>query len=433
MGDGTNQKQFKHRVFSLRTLIIIGIGLSTFAIIFFQGQWSTGLESFKILILMNPENNSRTSFIGNSKHSDKICQWYFLNYTPSAWENVWFRNIEKFQNSVCEILADATNLNKTVLAVERLMELQNFGRTRTQSDKQQADELLSKMFYRQVCIDPLTKVSFQEAEVSQVIEPLIGFLRDPLSICSRIKSLPDSLYKGAGVQSKRFILLSVAAPFYIHSSRHNHKNSLEINVQSNKRNSSLLPWMYQRSKLNLLDRKLDIDMRNGQNILIDLGSSYFQRWGGDSTANAGQWFYENYKRFGVKFDRIIAFEYAPLDPKTAWNQLPDDVVPVYTLINVGVETDGKFNPWVMLKTIAKPHDHVVIKLDIDRPLIESTLINQLLHDPSINSLVDELFFEHHVTVKEMRQHWGHPPGALNTSYVLFTKLRQLGIRMHSWP
>ncbi|CAF2528213.1 unnamed protein product [Rotaria sp. Silwood2] len=413
-------------------LIIISIGLFILAIIFLQGEWLEALQPFKNYISMNFENNSRTTCFENSKNVDKICQWHFLNYTPSSWENIWFTNIEEFQNNVCERLADAQNLNKTALAVERLMELQKNGRNFTRSDKQPTDELLSKMFYRRECINPLTNTSFQEAEVSQVIEPLIGLLRDPLTICTRINSLPASVYQGSQVQSKRFLLLSVAAPFYIHSSPQN-RNSLEINVQSNKHNTNLLPWMYQRSKLNLLDKELDLDGINGQNILIDLGSSYFGNWGGDSNAAAGRWFYEQYKRFGVKFDRIVAYEYAPLDAKAAWNQLPDDVFPVYTLINVGCAATGKFNPWVMLKAIARPHDHVVIKLDIDTPAIEIPLINQLLNDSSIHSLVDELFFEHHINVKAMQAYWGRPPGTLKDSYVLFTKLRQLGIRMHSWP
>ncbi|CAF1309628.1 unnamed protein product [Rotaria sordida] len=433
MNDNVNQGKIQHQVISSKALMIIGIGLLTLAIIFVECQWLRALESLKNRILMNCESSSTTACFGNAKKFESICQWYFLNYTSSSWENIWFTNIEEFQYNVCERIADAKNLNKTVLAVERLMELQKFGRNRTQSDKQHADELLSKMFYRQECINPLTKVSFQEVEVSQVIEPLIGLLRDPLTICNRINSLSASDYEGAALQSKRFFLLSVAAPFYIHSSQQNHRGNLQINIQSNKRNTNVLPWMYQRSKLNLLDTELDIDTRNGQNILIDLGSSYFGNWGSDSSAAAGRWFYEHYKHFGVKFDRIIAYEHAPLDPKTAWNQLPDDVFPVYSLINVGCATSGKFNPWVMLKALAKPHDHVVIKLDIDTPAIEIPLMDQLLNDSSINSLIDEVFFEHHISVREMKQYWGNPPGNLKDSYVLFTKLRQLGIRMHSWP
>ena len=61
------------------------------------------------------------------------------------------------------------------------------------------------------------------------------------------------------------------------------------------------------------------------------------------------------------------------------------------------------------------------------------LYNQVLNDTSISSLIDEMFFEMHVTVNEMKPYWGTPPGQLKDTYILFTKLRQLGIRMHSWP
>jgi len=76
---------------------------------------------------------------------------------------------------------------------------------------------------------------------------------------------------------------------------------------------------------------------------------------------------------------------------------------------------------------------VIIKLDIDTPILENELIDQILNDKSISSLIDEMFFEMHVTINEMIRFWGTPSGQLKDTYILFTKLRQLGIRMHSWP
>ncbi|CAF4060583.1 unnamed protein product, partial [Adineta steineri] len=103
------------------------------------------------------------------------------------------------------------------------------------------------------------------------------------------------------------------------------------------------------------------------------------------------------------------------------------------LINTGCTETGIFNPWVMLQQIAKPEDHVIVKLDIDSFNEENFLINQVLNNSTIHSLIDEFFFEHHVSVTEMLAYWRPPPGKLKDSYILFTKLRQLGIRMHGWP
>ncbi|CAF0901559.1 unnamed protein product [Adineta steineri] len=381
-------------------MIIFIIGSLILTIIYVSHQGIIATEIFTV--------GSSTNCLINSKHTDQNCHWYFLNYTPSAWESSWTDNIEKLQNIVCETLANIDNLNKSVLAVERLVELQKFGRNQTESNKQSSDIFLSRMFYQQKYINPITNKSSKGVIVSQLIEPLIGLLRDPLSMCNRVNTLPASVYDGAIGQSKRFFLLSVAAPFYIHSSTPSPNNNVPMMITSNKRNTNLLPWMYERSKLNTLDT--ETDMRRGQNILIDLGSSYFGNWNGDTTANAGRWFYEHYKRFGIKFDRIIAYEHQALNTKTAWEY-----------------------PWTNLKAIAKPYDHVVIKLDIDTPQIEGPLINEVLNDSTIHSLIDELFFEHHITVKEMVPSWGIQPGSLKDSYILFTKLRQLGIRMHSWP
>jgi hypothetical protein len=66
-------------------------------------------------------------------------------------------------------------------------------------------------------------------------------------------------------------------------------------------------------------------------------------------------------------------------------------------------------------------------------MLENDLVNQVINDTSISSLIDEMCFEMHVRVNEMLTYWGTQPGELKDSYILFTKLRQLGVRMHSWP
>jgi hypothetical protein len=242
--------------------------------------------------------------------------------------------------------------------------------------------------------------------VSQYIEPLIGLLRDPLQICSFNGRYPGLALEGMeSLQSKYFILLGPSAPY-----------------QHFRTSTSLIaPWLYRRGS---------------QKILFDIGSSYFN--GLHNTPQMAavigtRWFYEYFHQVSLQFDRIICFEATEYSPKTYWDQIPDDLIGRLTFINKGVETTGKFNPWNILKSIAKEDDYVMIKLDIDLSLLEAEFINQILNDTSISVLIDEMFFEMHVTVKEMVPSWLTPPGTLQDSYVVFTKLRQLGIRMHSWP
>jgi len=291
--------------------------------------------------------------------------------------------------------------DKSIQALKYIIELQKL-LYQPSSNVDNADKLLSKMYYRLEC----NGSSKSPVVISQSIEPLIGLLRDPLTMCSHT-DLPENV-KIAGedaIQSKRFFLLGPSAPYQ------NYQTTTPI----------IPPWLYKPG---------------AQVILFDVGSSYFN--GMDSTAVTTstigtRWFYEYFRSKSLSLDRIFTFEATQYVPKSYWNQIPDDIIGRLTFINAGVETSGKLNPWNILKTIAKPEDYVIIKLDIDTSALEMALCNQILNDTSISSLIDEMFFEMHVTVNEMMPYWGAPGGELKDTYILFRKLRSLGIRMHSWP
>ena len=97
---------------------------------------------------------------------------------------------------------------------------------------------------------------------------------------------------------------------------------------------------------------------------------------------------------------------------------------------------AKHNPWRTLRAVATARDFVVIKIDIDNSTVEEPLASQLLADPTLAGLVDELYFEHHVLHTPMwRYGWRSNTVTNHTlvhSYALFGKLRELGIRAHSW-
>jgi hypothetical protein len=298
-------------------------------------------------------------------------------------------------------LKENDQLSKSIRALEYII---NFQKTISNEfvSSNESDELLSKMYYRLQCSNS-TKSNLI---VSQYIEPLIGLLRDPLTMCP-YNNIPANLqiHGGNAVQSKRFFLLGPSAPFQ------------NFRLQT----KSIAPWLYRPGS---------------QTILFDLGSSYFNGMTGNEVTGSAlgtRWFYEYFRSNSLKFDRIIAFEATQYTPKTYWKQIPDDIIGSLTFINTGVETTDKFNPWNILKSTAKINDYVIIKLDIDTSGLENELIQQVLNNKSIYELIDEMFFEMHVTVNEMKPYWGSPPGQLKDTYTIFNKLRQLGIRMHSWP
>lgn len=330
-------------------------------------------------------------------NKDTNCVWKFHSYIPSAWEIDWYSNIEKYQNNVCLHLAESHQVNKSIDVVRRLISLQNslFINSTTTNP---IDIHLSQMHYFQTC-------QGKTFHVSQLIEPLIGLIRDPLSMCPRLPSVPSDLYLEGefSIQSKRFLLLAPSSPF-------------QINPTFPSPIPALPPWLY---------------LPGSQKILIDIGSSYFKSRNGNTAEIGTKWFYDYFHEKSLRFDRIIAYEYQPLDTRRVWEELPADVVPIYTFINIGVEenTNGRFNPWTLLRTLAKPSDYVVLKLDIDKPPLENALIVQLFDEKNFaRDLVDELFFEKHIsTIQRSNEN------RLKDTYELFTKLRQIGIRMHGWP
>ncbi|CAF2491283.1 unnamed protein product [Rotaria sp. Silwood2] len=325
--------------------------------------------------------------------TNNSCSWKFHEYIPSAWETYWFSNIDKFQYEVCSILARSDQVNITIDVLLRIISFQKeiFD---TNSQRMSIDNQFSKMHYRGIC-------SNKEYNASQLIEPLVGLIRDPLTMCPHIPSVSSNLYLHGefALQSKRFLLLAPSSSFQIDP-------SLTINI------ASLAPWLY---------------TSGSQKILIDIGSSYFKSRN-ENTAEIGtKWFYDYFKEKSIRFNRIIAYEYEKLETRRVWDELPDDVYSIYTFINVGVEVEmEKFNPWKMLEAIAKPDDYVVIKLDIDKPPLESALMKQLLGKKNpAKYLIDELFFEKHISDNRKSKE-----DKLKDSYELFTKLRQYGIRMH---
>ena len=77
---------------------------------------------------------------------------------------------------------------------------------------------------------------------------------------------------------------------------------------------------------------------------------------------------------------------------------------------------------------------MVVKLDIDTPAIEQTIIAVLAQRPDLAALIDELFFEYqHFDFDGLDFGWGTiVQGAVDTAIGTMYRLRSLGIRAHFW-
>jgi len=249
--------------------------------------------------------------------------------------------------------------------------------------------------------DVYSKMHYKQGEVLffEYIEPLVGLLRDPLTMCGfdqRLMGTFDRLEDEQ--QSKRWILLAPSAA----------------------------------SRRHVAARR----PRTARRLLFDIGASLYSVPAGILAYTGTKWFVERYAAFNLSFDQIYAFEYGPKVQADVFDDMPVRVLARYSYYNVGVQSDERsvWNFWHFVREVATVEDHVSVKLDIDSPGLEEAFVEQIKRSPSIMQLVDEMFYEDHVNSLVMRPYWGYENRRrINDTYGDFLYLRQHGVRMHSWP
>ena len=386
----------------------------------------------------------------------QYCKWIFDKYESSAYEEQWFQEVPQVQSTtksspnICQAMLADRHVAAAKAIVGRVMELTSIDskiQWKTYDamptiPPHPADDYMSRMHYRRVCYNP-QKQRFDAASGKgiQLIEPLFGMLRDPFDLyCFEERLTMENYTVSYEGQSKVHIMPQGFAPYAY--------TTIDGGVEPSEwRSNGIPPW--HSSLRPSYNEHVGMAFRQPQNIHLDLGSSYFGGWtalgqkGKVNPAASGKWFYDTYHARGQKFDRFIAVEVEILNDTIAYEQIPDDLVGIYTLMNVPLSMrNDKLNTVEMIKRIVKPEDFFVFKLDIDSAPIEEPIVQSLLADDPENggasALIDELMFEHHVNFYPMNQPWGLSSangdhGDLMTSYNLFRGLRRKGIRAHSWP
>lgn len=311
----------------------------------------------------------------------------FLSYEPSEWEAEWVASVVRWRDRECEHLSEPRHRKQAEFSV---WQAQVWANQTVLNDRpaQLFDQL--SIFSRLLYVDEATGATYD-----RFIEPLIGILRDPLTMCG-IQGTGSGRFENteSWVQAKRYLVLDFET----------------INA---------LP-------------------KTGKLILMDLGASTYNGWGEDAAAVGAKWFVERLERnSNRKFDHIISFEFTKRSPEQIFRDLPSNLWGRYSYFNlpVSAKLSDSNHPWNVLLSIADPSDYVIVKLDIDAPNVERALVRQLLDNATFTSVVDEFFFEHHVNVLAMHRYWGlqNDDTKLQHSYEMFHGLRERGIRAHSWP
>ena len=352
------------------------------------------------LVLIVPERRTLEARVGSTINEDAIvstqepasvskptsCCKTFVRYQPSELELSWKNTISKTRSNRVGWEEGCHKVRQEIGAHKRAVSGIQEHAART--IRQAYSSELSSMLYVDNCTGN---------EMTVPIEPLVSFLRHPLASChSEKKAWWYSVIGGGNVDftlDKSYLLVPFAD---------------EMGAQSSRK------WLF------------------------DAGASTYDAGAGGASQS---WFVNTYRDRGFEFDRIIGWEAARTDPNEQWSSVPADIKRKTSWYNIPAtkEIGGADNPLTFIKELTTPEDYVVFKLDIDAPAIEIALVQQIMGDPELLALIDEFYFEHHVTGSPMQwEGWGNLStnqaqlSDIQDSYELFSFLRSKGVRAHSW-
>ena len=174
----------------------------------------------------------------------------------------------------------------------------------------------------------------------------------------------------------------------------------------------------------------------------DLGSTYYGPTDAGACTDCLSQFIRKYKVIsGVEFDEIYCWEVKQLPPALYWKRVPKKMAAKIHFYNTATSPDlgNPMSALRMILQVAHPDDFVVFKLDIDNNEVEVRIVLTILDSPALIARIDELYWEHHVKGSPTQwggwQDLGKQRGShsdMPSSYTLFRRLREAGIRAHSW-
>ena len=336
-----------------------------------------------------------------------------IEYHASAWEKEWAREVGDLRGDDWLWEKGCARMLRAVRQSDALLEYVKF----RDSNKDESGRWDEEIFSYHAYIDTCSGLALAKIP----IEPLVGGLRHPFAVCGS-KHDPQRT-PGLLINLYRFIL---GRP---------HQLAGDGKTFSLNKNYMLPTTKADVRIIRGVDRDREgVDQTIDKSFFFDLGASLYNEGAGGASQS---WFVDTYRRRGIEFDRIIGWEARVYPPERIFKDIPKDVLPRYTYFNVPVNSsnDSAQNPLRFIRELVRKEDFVVLKIDIDAPFVELEIIKEIIIDrEGVGLLIDEIYFEHHVTGSVMSHSWygNGMLGDIVESYKLFGLLRRLGIRAHSW-
>lgn len=342
------------------------------------------------------------------------CRYAFDRYEPSIWEHEYRDNIQDYQTHVCDIMsrryhehAMTYRAELSKCSLDKLPEAHALPSVCEHPHRpvQFNETIFSKLHYKLQCDDTeRARAHSRDLPRTQTvfIEPLVGMLRHPL-FCFK--------------------------EFGGHGSRPHPDGRPENQFIDNKNYMVIDEWAIKRNVPFVEDSEVFAKPRA---FIFDVGGSAW--YDGQSQA----WFTHHLQNFCLDPDGgIFVWEKKAKNPKKVLSAVPSYMRAYYHWFNTYTTADDDKwnNPLNMILSLAEPDDYVILKLDFDNYKLERRMLDTIFEHEALQNRIDELFFEHHVSVEPLLAWWGRTASTTewqNTSLWLFTELRRRGIRAHSW-
>ena len=307
------------------------------------------------------------------------------SYTPSSWEAAWRRaagHLGTSDNTVCAAMQKPTNVINAEAWIAHLAfcrQADGNGTRRSVDCLSQADPAIFSRFHKSCATAGGRRVEWTEP-----IEPLVGHMRHPYA---NPQCLSEGVV-GVRIEDRAYLMPLSDSP-----------------------------------------ERMAAHGYNGRKYLIDAGTNMH----GTGLA----WLVGAYERAGITFDEIFAWEASPVNATAYWADVPPGVAHALHFMNVPIQAEAgaPMNPLTWVRSIYKPGDFVVFKLDIDNDALESALIAQIADSVDLAGMIAEMFYEKHYREPAMQGYLGFDDQAAPyaEAVTMLGDLRARGLRIHYWP
>lgn len=265
-------------------------------------------------------------------------RYVFKRYMQSKWEADWHKNAKAYFKDICGAMQQYGNYSKQWMDAVAHFKGGERGPNYNALQDMAAD-IFPRFEYEVCSTDPTDDKHI----ISVPIEPVVGLMRHPGVHCR-----PEGVKAQRTAVNLDYLLLAAVSPHDF------------------------------------------LKLYPGKKYLFDLGMGARKKlW------TSLDYFTRSFAHLGMEFDAIFGWEASgTLNHQAYWENMAENDIPRVHFFNIPVSNNvlHKAHPFSILQKVYKPGDYVAFKLDIDAEKLEQELIDHIVANEALQSMISELFF-----------------------------------------